>query len=306
MRNIVAMLVALSLLGACNSASERDAAAPEARPTEEPGDGLESPGRPVAGATEAEEKGKANASGRREKPTGQVEAPGDADTGAAGSEDGASAFNDGESEDDHSSALHPAAGRYVYRQRGYERFCQAAACEQQPLPPRQPVDVSVRARGPQRTVVVSEMRASDNRMVRTTTGFSRRNAIVTDVYARFTYEGFSFENSYTPRPPVETLRFPLKQGAHWSGSWEDSTSGDYSIDVLARENLEVSGRALQAYKLSMVTDFRGEFTGTSKALLWVDVATKTVVKTTGKVDLRSSFGRYVTEYDNHLRSGPRY
>ena len=293
-------LVFVLLTGACSDASETDQ--PSNEGTDEVAIAPTNGGEPSAGTTPSKKRRRSKGGERRMR-NKQGDAIG-SDEGGHGeetSEEG-DAFNDGGGEDDNSSALHPAAGRYVYEQTGFERFCQAATCEQQPLPSRQPIVVSVR----QPSVVISEITSSDNRLVRTTTVFGRESAQVTNVYARFSYEGFTFENEYEPRPPVESLRFPLEEGARWSGRWEDSTSGDYTVSVLGRENVEVQGGAIAAYKLATVTNFRGEFNGSSKAILWIDNATKTVVKTSGKLDLRSSFGRYISEFNNKLRSGPGY
>lgn len=269
-----------------------------------------------AGSVETDESPEADRSPRRagggRKDRAEARAEGDRNgkgrpsrAGDGGAEDRGSVFEDS-AEDDRSSAAYPAAGRYVYRQSGYERFCQAARCEEQPLPPTQPIDIALRERTPDRAVVINEIRASGNRTVRTTSTFSRDAALVTEVYARFSYEGFTFEETYRPEPPVESLRFPLRDGASWAGRWRDSTSGEYSIDVIGTEQVLVRGRAVNAFKLSSVTTFEGDFDGTAKALIWVDLATKVVVKTTGKLDLTSAFGRYITEFTNTLRSGPSY
>ncbi len=306
MRKFASILLVLALLSACSDGGAPDVAS-DPSPAEDTAGARPEAGR-TPGAHEDAEDGSdgppATSNGERRRDRSDPQA--DLEPSDAGGEQGGSVFNDGEGEDDNSSALHPAAGRYVYSQSGFERFCQAATCDERPLPARQPVDVTLRGRDGTSAVVVSEARSSDARTVRTTTAYTRRNAAVTDVYARFAYEGFAFENSYTPRPPVETLRFPLKQGKAWSGSWKDSTSGDYSINVLGRDMVEVNGTVVTAFKLSMVTRFRGEFTGTSKALLWIDVATKSMVKTSGAIDVRSTFGRYVSEFNNTLRSGPGY
>ncbi len=228
----------------------------------------------------------------------------DGDDGAGGDDD--NVFNDGGGEDDASSALHPAAGRYIYAQQGYESFCQAASCERQDLPAGQPVDVSVKGKTGSRAVVVSKAEASDNRMVRTTATFTRSNSLVTNVYARFAYEGFTFENTYQPDPPVEALRFPLERGAAWSGRWRDSTSGKYSVRVLGTELVSVGGASVNAFKLETVTEFSGEFEGSARTMVWLDPASKVVVKTIGKLELESAFGRYITEFENELRSGPGF
>ena len=302
-------LVSVLLLGACSDGSERAAVSGAAR---SPGDAVETAGTPdrpsgvKSGTTQSRSRPR---SGHDRGPAGEAEA---SDDTAGGKTAGGDTSGDGEPsseaapEDGGSPALHPAAGRYLYDQSGYERFCQAASCDQRALPARQPVVVTLGKRGREHAVVVSEIHSSDSRVVTTRTTFTRRNALVTDVFARFSYEGFTFENSYEPRPPVRSLRFPLKKGAGWSGTWEDSTSGDYSVNVLGRDGVRVDGAAIEAYKLATVTEFRGEFTGSSKAIIWVDAATKSVVKTSGKIDLRSSFGRYISEFNTTLRSGPRY
>ena len=296
-RSMCALLVLL-LLAACSAGDD---------PTTSAGEGRSDTSASPEPSDDEREGNKGD--GRRRSDDGE---PGrdakDAGKKRGGSEDeadGGNVFNDA-SEDDGSSAVYPAAGRYLYRQSGFERFCQATRCEDQALPATQPIHVSLREPSPDRAVVVSEIEASGNRTVRTTSTFTRRSALVTEVYARFSYEGFTFENTYRPEPPVESLRFPLSEGDSWSGRWKDSTSGDYAIDVLEVEEVSVGGAAINAFKLSSVTNFEGEFEGTAKALIWVDPSTKVVVKTTGRLDLRSAFGRYITEFSNALRSGPGY
>lgn len=311
MRKVASIsLVLVLLFAACSDAS--DGSEGELSQAAPPGDAKaeadRTPDRPSASKRPAKQRRPRTSS------PGDRGAGGDADTSDGATDentkgktnDDAEPFDDGNGDDEEPSALHPAAGRYVYGQSGYERFCQAASCDQRALPARQPVVVRLADRGRDRAVVVSKMHSSDSRTLTTRTTFTRRNALITDVVARFSYEGFAFENSYEPRPPVQSLRFPLKRGSGWSGSWEDSTSGDYSVNVLGRDTVQVRDAAVRAYKLATVTEFRGEFTGSSKAIVWVDAATKTVIKTSGKVDLRSSFGRFISEFNTSLRSGPRY
>lgn len=292
-------VLALLLLAACSGGDE---SAPSAGPegpsaTSTPADGGKGSGGKDRDGGKDDGGGKGKGSGGKDGRTGD-------DDGAA-EDDGENVFNDTQ-EDDRSSAVYPAAGRYLYGQSGFERFCQATRCEDQALPKTQPVQIALSEPSPDRAVVVSEIEASGNRTMRTTSTYTRRSALVTEVYARFAYEGFTFENTYRPEPPVESLRFPLREGAAWSGRWKDSTSGEYSIDVLGVEEVKVGGGAVNAFKLSSVTTFEGEFEGSAKALIWVDPATKAMVKTTGRLDLRSAFGRYITEFSNVLRSGPGY
>ncbi len=304
MKKPTLVLLAALLLVSCSQAPEADDAAGTGRSSDRASEST--PGAEAATSSPEPTDGGTGKDGSDggEDSGGDASAGGDDD--GAGDDDDGDVFNDGGGEDDASSALHPAAGRYIYAQRGYESFCQAASCKRQDLPADQPVEVSVKGRTGSRAVVVSKAEASDNRMVRTTATFTRSKSLVTNVYARFAYEGFTFENTYQPEPPVEALRFPLERGAAWSGRWRDSTSGTYEVRVLGTELVSVGGASVNAFKLETVTEFSGEFEGSARSVVWLDPASKVVVKTTGKVELESAFGRYITEFENELRSGPGF
>jgi hypothetical protein len=92
----------------------------------------------------------------------------------------------------------------------------------------------------------------------------------------------------------------------WSGEWKDKTSGDYSISIGDRENVSVNGQTVRAYRIETETNFRGQFDGRSVATVWLDPRTKSVLKSQGKMDVKSAFGRYNTEYSTMLASGPGY
>ena len=134
----------------------------------------------------------------------------DGSEGMDGSE-GSDGLTEGSNEDDGSSAAYPAPGSYTFSQEGYEEFCQAANCEREQLPPRQPVSIATEQEGPDGAVVVMEIRAG-NRVFRTTTRFNREHALITKAYVRVAYSGFTFEETYSPRPPVDSLRFPITAG----------------------------------------------------------------------------------------------
>jgi hypothetical protein len=226
--------------------------------------------------------------------------------GGEGTEEGDDGLTEGSGEDDNSSAVYPAAGNYSYSQNGYEEFCNGPQCDRHALPRSQPVRITHQDAGADAAVIVMEMQSSDNRLTRSTMRFSRAGAVITKVYVRFAYEGFVFEETYTPKPPVEALRFPLETGASWRGSWKDSTSGDYAIRVLEREAVEVGGRTVQAFRVETITDFRGQFNGRSKIETWIDPATKAIVQTDGVLNVNSAFGRYSTSFSTQLASGPGY
>jgi hypothetical protein len=222
--------------------------------------------------------------------------------GAGGGSDG----EEGGSEDDGSSAFAPAPGTYIYNQTGYEEFCDASSCDRKDLPPTQEVATTHKERSSRAIVVVTEAESSDRRFTRTTTRHTREHALVTNVQIRFNYQGFNFNNSYQPEPPVESVRYPLREGSSWSGSWEDSTSGTYSISVGAPRSVTVGNATVQGWPVRSRTTFTGEFEGRADVVTWIDPATAAVVKIAGEIDVESVFGSYRSEFSATLRSGPSY
>jgi hypothetical protein len=298
MRRIATALLALGLLASCSSEPEepgRGSPAPAPTGTQSPRDA--GPGDQGKGEDRAGKKRRPHRRGHGHHRRGDRSSNAGAPDVALGESAG---------EDDHSSAVYPAAGVYAYEQRGSERFCQAGSCSRQSLPPREDVRVSLRSAGEHGAVVVSESGSSGDRVLRTTVEFSREGALVTDVYSRLVYRGFPFENSYHPDPPVLALRLPLEEGDSWSGSWRDSTSGTYSMSVLGTEAIQIGGASVGTVKVSSVMTFTGEFEGEAKTLTWVDPATKATVKTSGSLDMTSAYGRYEMDFSNRLRSGPGY
>jgi len=308
-KRYIALLFALLVLVSCSEADPDapSSAPPSNRVTEDEAAGDDQK-QPTQGAGKSSNE-KDQDEGENESDEGprRGDRPSEDDDGS--DEDGGdppSAFNDSAGEDDNSSAVYPAAGSYLYAQSGFEKFCSGGSCERQALPERQTARITLRSRTDERAVVVTETSSSGDRMLRTTATFTRANSLITDVYTRLSYRGFAFENEYHPAPPVESLRFPLRDGARWSGSWEDSTSGDYSVQVFGPSSVTVDGRTVQAFQVATTTRFEGEFEGEAKTLTWVDPATKAIVKLSGAIDLTSTYGRYVTEFSSSLRSGPRY
>jgi hypothetical protein len=217
-----------------------------------------------------------------------------------------SATEDGGGEDDGSSAFAPAAGTYVYDQTGYEEFCDATSCDREDLPPTQDVTTTHDRRSPDEVVVITEAQSSDSRFTKTTTRHSRARALITNVQIRFNYQGVRFNNSYQPDPPVEAVRYPLQEGSSWSGSWKDSTSGRYSIEVGAKRSVMVGNATVQAFPVRTRTTFSGEFEGRANVVTWIDPATAAIVKLEGEIRVQSVFGRYGSEFSASLRSAPGY
>ena len=281
------------VLGACAS----DAGSPTSEP-----DTAASVGANDAGTKGSDDR--SNQAGTGSKKAGRTASASGTGGGRTGSR--ATASEESGSEDDGSSAYFPAPGVYTYRQSGFEEFCDASRCEKEDLPSAQEVKTTHTARSGNEVVVVTEARTSDSRMTRVTTRHTPERALITNVRVKFNYEGFNFDNSYQPEPPVESARFPVRAGASWSGSWKDTTSGDYTIEIGSKEAISVGGRSVQAWPLRTITMFEGEFDGRADVTVWVDPATSAIVKTAGELDVQSVFGRYHTEFTATLRSGPGY
>ena len=154
--------------------------------------------------------------------------------------------------------------------------------------------------------MITEVQASNGRYVRTTTHFTPDAAFVTEVYYRLVYGGLRLEEQYNPDPPVPQLRFPLRAGREWKASWKAGTSGDYHARVTGVEAVSVGGASVDAYRIETLTNFRGELEGKASIVMWVDPATRAVVRTKGALNLRASYGSYNTTFETTLASAPGY
>lgn len=281
------LIVVALALGACSSVPTEVAGEPKPEAT------VETKGATASGTAKRSSE-KNQAARKHGQPLGSKNQRAEGNGGEEGAED------------DSSSAYYPASGTYVYTQSGYEEFCDTSGCDKADLPSTQDVKTTHKERSSDTVIVVTEARSSDSRLTRTTTAYSAERALITNVQVKFNYEGFQFDNSYQPDPPVESVRYPLRSGRSWSGTWNDSTSGDYSIDIGPARGVSVGGQVVQAYPLRTQTTFRGEFDGTADIQVWIDPATAAVVKMSGELRVESVFGSYHTEFTATLRSAPGY
>lgn len=252
-------------------------------------------GAEVSGGGDGTEGGSPGAEGGATTPEAEGEAGDDAGSGTRSpSERGGP-----------SGSRAPQAGTYTYSQRGFEEFC-SAGCDRNKLPRRQRVVISIPQRSSSTVTVVTEARSSGGRVSRSTARYTDAAAFITEVYVRFTYAGYEFEQTYRPNPPVENLRFPLRVGANWSGSWKGKVSGNYSVSVTDKARVSAGGRTVEAFELETSTRFRGDFEGTANATIWVDPRTTAVLRTAGNVHVESGYGSYSTGFATALLSGPGY
>lgn len=320
----IAAAVAGLLVTACSGGGP-DAASPGLGPS--PAPGISSDGTEDSGGT-----GESGPGGRDKKGAGKSDSGGsgpseedgggedgssststtsesDSEGAGSGSDDGQGSGPGtrrpgGGSDGGSNEAVAPQAGRYVYAQGGYEEFC-SPSCERYDLPPRQRVEAR-RSGSSGAVTVVTEAHMSGDRVLRTTTRYTPQSASITDVHTSFNYEGFKFSQTYHPQPPVTSMQLPLDVGAKWSGSWQDDTSGDYRVEVLRREAVTAGGKTCNCFVLDTFTRFRGDFQGTADITAWIDPATNVPVRSRGKIDLTTAFGRYKTAFLISLATGPGY
>ena len=297
-RSLACVAAALLLLAGCSDPQGTppgDAAAsadPGEPGTTTPGDGGDGGSGPGKAGGKGSGGGKPG-SGANGGGAGNGNSGGGGDTSGGGSGSGGGPGSGG-------TFAYPAAGEYVYDQKGFEKFCQGASCDKQQLPPTQTVDASYSARSGSSATVVTTARSSDRQTLTTTTRYTGEVALITKVVVDFTFSGFTFSQAYEPQPPVVSLRFPLKVGDRWNGKWDARTSGDYSIRVTGATG---SGSST-VYRLATVTNFKGDFSGRAQATVWVNGRTGVPVKTDGDIAVASQFGEYTSSFTTTLTSGP--
>lgn len=312
LRGIVSLLACVVLLAACSSPSEpggetQPAASPPG-PTVDAGSGggmHDHDAHMGGGGSKGSGNGKGSSGGGGG--SGAEDGTGDE---AGDSEDAPSTSDQSGSDgggNDSAAAAYPAGGSYVYAQKGTEAFCDPAGnCDRHKLPPSQKIATTYAQRSETEAVVVTEVKTSNGRYVRTTMHFTPGAASVTEIYYRLVYEGLQLQEQYNPDPPVPQIRFPLRAGREWSASWKADTSGDYHARVTGMESVKAGGRTVEAYRIETLTNFRGELAGKASIVMWFDPVTKAVVRTNGALNLRASYGSYNTTFETALDSAPGY
>lgn len=241
------------------------------------------------------------------KGSGKDGGSGDSQDGGSGGGPGGSGGGEGErrsgggGNDDFAggsegSSGYLAAGEYVYDQQGYERFCQGPRCNKEPLPDTATMTTSYESQSGGEAVIVTESRSSDQQTVTTTTRHTPEQALITEVVIDFAYGSFNYSQTYDPKPPIESLSYPLEVGKSWRGRWKAQTSGDYRINVLDVSN--------GVYQIRTVTNFQGDFSGRAQATVWVDGDTRAIVRTDGDIAVASAFGEYTSSFRTTLRTAP--
>jgi hypothetical protein len=296
-RSIAAVAAVLLLLGGCSDPQGTEPG--EAAASAEPGDG--------ATGAPGDDDGKPGKNGGSGGGTGKP-GGGDGESGDSGGDSGDSGGggDDGSGGAGGDSLPYPAAGKYTYAQDGTEEFCQGPSCDKRQLPETQTVEVSYAERSGDTATVITKTVSSEGQTLTTTTRYTPEGAYITKVVIDFSYGSFDFSQTYEPQPPVEAFQFPLKAGRRWSGKWSARTSGDYKMRVVAVEDFEIDDKPTKVYKISSVTNFKGDFSGRAQTTLWLDWKTKSLIKTDGKIAVASGFGEYTSSFNTLIQFGPGY
>lgn len=225
--------------------------------------------------------------------TGSASGPGKKGSGPRGSGGGGGTPFAGGSE---GSSGYLAAGEYVYDQEGFERFCQGPRCSKDKLPETATIRASYESRSGGEAVIVTESHSSEQQTITTTTRHTPEQALITKVVIDFAYGTFHYSQTYEPKPPIESLSFPLEAGKSWRGRWKAQTSGDYRMKVV--------GVSDGVWEIETVTNFRGDFSGRAQATVWVDGDSRAIVRTDGDIAVASAFGEYTSSFRTTLRTAP--
>lgn len=292
-RSLAAAAALLLLLGACSDpqGTEPGDAAPTAGAAGDAGSDEPTSGGTEDGTSKDGSGAKPGGSGGSKTGGGKGDSGGGGKRGPGSGGDG-EAFAGGSGE----PSGYLAAGEYVYDQTGFERFCQGPRCDKNQLPDTATISTSYESQSGDEAVIVTETRSSEQQTVTTTTRHTPQQALITKVVIDFAYGSFNFSQTYEPRPPIESLSFPLEVGKSWGGRWKARTSGDYRVKVTGVED--------GVYRLETVTNFKGDFSGRAQATVWVDGDTRAIVRTDGDVAVASGFGEYSSSFRTTLRSAP--
>lgn len=293
MRKTIAAAAALLLLFGCSDPQGTEPGEAAATTAEGSADDGDSSGEEVASESPAPGKGSGKRGGGSKNADGGGGKGGSGGDGGSGETSPSGRTNDVTTD---RSSGYMAAGEYVYDQDGFERFCNGPSCSKQQLPDTATISASYEGGSGSDATIVTESRSSEQQTVTTTTRHTQGAASITKVVIDFSYSGFSFSQTYEPKPAIESLSFPLEVGKSWRGRWKAQTSGDY--------RMKVTGVSDGVYRIETVMNFKGDFSGRAQATVWVDGRTRAIVRTDGEVAVASGFGTYQSDFRTTLRSAP--
>lgn len=205
-----------------------------------------------------------------------------------------------------SGSIFPTPGEYVYAQSGTETLCSATACgTPRPLPDRMYATVAHAGRAGGADSLGLEFRIAQGRTVRVDARYTSSAAMLQRFRAEFTEAGITQTETIEPQPALALLKFPLSQGARWSGEFTDGeSSGRYAFRVIARETIKAGGRQVRAWKIDGSIEASGDGDASIQLTTWIDPESRAFMRLSGSIDATYELARYKASFTQTLISAP--
>lgn len=209
-------------------------------------------------------------------------------------------------------ARHPRYGTYVFDQAGYEQLCprQGGSCldDGGRLPDDHVLRVS--RYGFSDPPVISAVAETSPRLttrsaIRFATGKATLKAMEITVDTRYA----DFTVQLDPEFGVDWMRFPLRVGSEWRGSWSSGpTPGTLWVEVTDKATTVVNARSIPTIKTHLVLSWDGSHAGDLDVNNWVDARTGMILESAGTLRTATGFSDYLYEaaFRTVLRGGPGY
>lgn len=150
-----------------------------------------------------------------------------------------------------------------------------------------------------------EFRIAEGRTVQVDARFTPSAATLHRFQAQFTEAGITQTETIEPQPPLTLLKFPLSQGARWSGRFTDGESkGEYSFRVTGRETIQAGGGRVGAWKVEGSIDASGDGEASILLTTWIDPESRTFVRISGSIDATYELARYKATFTDTLINAP--
>jgi hypothetical protein len=171
-------------------------------------------------------------------------------------------------------------------------------------PPAHDVEVTRRIMSEDRVEVTTATRYSSRWEATFVSEHTEQGAAITRIAMSF--DGIK-NVTLEPQPALEWLRVPLGGTERWSLQWSDADDqGSLDVRNHGREQVRAAGGSRDAVRMTFDLAFGGD--EYFDVQLWVDPATRAVLKTVGTVRARGGAldTTYLYRFTSTLRSGPGY
>ncbi len=156
-----------------------------------------------------------------------------------------------------SGPAQPKVGAYTFHEKGTRRAGSAG----QSQPYEEDGTLNVSRSGSDATLSYQNSQGKEDMTLR----FERDRVLLTHVMIQQSIGSFGGDL----QPPPMVVRWPVRVGDSWSGSWTaNGTSGKTSVRVDRSESMSAMGSAWKTYVLETTTTTTGQASGTTKVTSW--------------------------------------